>query len=148
MNAQRFFEDVEVGAVVPPLVNTPTAVTLFRFSAVTWNAHRIHYDREYAQTEGHPGVLVQAHMHGAWLTRMLTDWMGPRGRLLSIEWKNRRRAMPSDVLTCTGAVTGKLREGGTGKLHLDITETNQNGEVCASGKAQVALPLREGASVP
>lgn len=32
---------------------------LFRFSALTYNAHRIHYDRDYArQAEGYPGLLV------------------------------------------------------------------------------------------
>ena len=32
---------------------------LFRFSALTYNAHRIHYDREYAtQVEGYPGLLI------------------------------------------------------------------------------------------
>jgi 3-methylfumaryl-CoA hydratase len=33
-------------------------VLLFRFSALTYNAHRIHYDREYARTEGYPGLVV------------------------------------------------------------------------------------------
>jgi 3-methylfumaryl-CoA hydratase len=33
-------------------------VLLFRFSALTYNAHRIHYDREYAGTEGYPGLVV------------------------------------------------------------------------------------------
>jgi 3-methylfumaryl-CoA hydratase len=32
---------------------------LFRFSALTYNAHRIHYDRDYArQVEGYPGLVV------------------------------------------------------------------------------------------
>ena len=31
---------------------------LFRFSALTYNAHRIHYDRDYARAEGYPGLLV------------------------------------------------------------------------------------------
>jgi 3-methylfumaryl-CoA hydratase len=32
---------------------------LFRFSALTYNAHRIHYDRDYAtQVEGYPGLLI------------------------------------------------------------------------------------------
>jgi 3-methylfumaryl-CoA hydratase len=36
---------------------TPTL--LFRFSALTYNAHRIHYDRGYARTvEGYPGLLT------------------------------------------------------------------------------------------
>jgi 3-methylfumaryl-CoA hydratase len=32
---------------------------LFRFSALTYNAHRIHYDRDYARhVEGYPGLLI------------------------------------------------------------------------------------------
>jgi len=37
----------------------PSPSFLFRFSALTYNAHRIHYDREYARDiEGYPGLLV------------------------------------------------------------------------------------------
>lgn len=37
----------------------PSSVDLFRFSAVTMNAHRIHYDREYAtKQEGYPGLVI------------------------------------------------------------------------------------------
>lgn len=38
----------------------PTEVALFRFSALTYNAHRIHYDRAYAEAEGYPDLLVHA----------------------------------------------------------------------------------------
>lgn len=38
---------------------TPDSRLLFRFSALTFNAHRIHYDREYARNEeGYPGLVV------------------------------------------------------------------------------------------
>jgi 3-methylfumaryl-CoA hydratase len=38
---------------------TPDPVSLFRFSAATFNSHRIHYDRAYAQgVEGYPGLVV------------------------------------------------------------------------------------------
>lgn len=38
-------------------------VLLFRFSALTYNAHRIHYDRDYATgVEGYPGLLVHGPM--------------------------------------------------------------------------------------
>jgi 3-methylfumaryl-CoA hydratase len=38
----------------------PDAVTLFRFSALTFNAHRIHYDRDYAvMVEGYRELVVQ-----------------------------------------------------------------------------------------
>ncbi len=43
-------------------------VTLFRFSALTFNGHRIHYDRAYATgVEGYPGVVV----HGPLLALLL-----------------------------------------------------------------------------
>ncbi len=54
---------------------------LFRFSALTFNAHRIHYDRDYAtRTEGYPGLVV----HGP-LTAMLLAMLAERaaGRTLS-----------------------------------------------------------------
>lgn len=46
------------------------AVTLFRFSALTFNAHRIHYDLAYATgEEGYPGLVV----HGPLLALLLLD---------------------------------------------------------------------------
>ncbi|SHI14998.1 FAS1-like dehydratase domain-containing protein [Pollutimonas bauzanensis] len=37
----------------------PSSVMLFRYSAVTFNGHRIHYDEPYVtQTEGYPGLVV------------------------------------------------------------------------------------------
>ncbi|TKA95587.1 acyl-CoA dehydrogenase [Cereibacter changlensis] len=41
----------------------PDEVMLFRYSAVTFNAHRIHYDQPYATAvEGYPGVIVQGQL--------------------------------------------------------------------------------------
>lgn len=49
---------------------TPDARLLFRFSALTFNAHRIHYDRPYAQDEeGYPGLVV----HGPLTAMLLAD---------------------------------------------------------------------------
>ena len=36
----------------------PDETLLFRYSAITDNPHRIHYDLAYAQSEGYPGLLV------------------------------------------------------------------------------------------
>ena len=41
----------------------PTAVLLFRYSAVTFNSHRFHYDHPYVtETEGYPGLVVHGPM--------------------------------------------------------------------------------------
>jgi 3-methylfumaryl-CoA hydratase len=48
----------------------PTPVLLFRFSALTMNSHRIHYDLPYVtQEEGYPGLLV----HGPLIHTLLVD---------------------------------------------------------------------------
>jgi 3-methylfumaryl-CoA hydratase len=48
----------------------PDPVQLFRFSALTFNAHRIHYDRDYArQVEGYEGLVVQ----GPFIATLLMD---------------------------------------------------------------------------
>src|SRR5262249_25161848 len=52
-------------AVEPPPTPTwaraliPDAVMVFRYSAITFNAHRIHYDADYTrEVEGHPALVV------------------------------------------------------------------------------------------
>jgi len=48
----------------------PDDVLLFRYSALTFNSHRIHYDRRYVtEVEGYPGLVV----HGPLLATLLVD---------------------------------------------------------------------------
>jgi 3-methylfumaryl-CoA hydratase len=49
---------------------TADAVMLFRYSALTFNGHRIHYDRKYVtEVEGYPGLVV----HGPLIATLLVD---------------------------------------------------------------------------
>jgi len=69
------------GETAPPPVAAPTTadwhrevvpddVLLFRYSALTFNGHRIHYDRQYVTTvEGYPGLVV----HGPLIATLLVD---------------------------------------------------------------------------
>jgi 3-methylfumaryl-CoA hydratase len=50
-------------------------VVLFRFSALTYNAHRIHYDLAYAEHEGYPGLVV----HGPLQALMMGELMRRSG---------------------------------------------------------------------
>src|SRR4029077_6645279 len=48
----------------------PEETLLFRYSALTFNGHRIHYDRRYAtEMEGYPGLVV----HGPLIATLLLD---------------------------------------------------------------------------
>jgi 3-methylfumaryl-CoA hydratase len=60
----------------------PDALLLFRYSALTFNGHRIHYDRPHAtEIEGYPGLVV----HGPLIATLLVDLL--------------RRNLPDSVLT-------------------------------------------------
>ena len=59
-------------SATPPIARTVTAdpVQLFRYSALTFNAHRIHYDMPYTRdVEGYPGLVV----HGPFIATLLMD---------------------------------------------------------------------------
>ena len=68
----------------------PDDVLLFRYSALTFNSHRIHYDRRYAtEVEGYPGLVV----HGPLLATLLTDLLRRHGigeTLSRFEFRARR----------------------------------------------------------
>ena len=53
----------------------PDDVLLFRYSALTFNGHRIHYDRRYVtEVEGYPGLIV----HGPLIATLLLDLLRHR----------------------------------------------------------------------
>jgi 3-methylfumaryl-CoA hydratase len=66
---------------------TPDPVLLFRYSALTFNGHRIHYDRSYVtDVEGYPGLVV----HGPLIATLLLDLLRremPHADLSRFEFK-------------------------------------------------------------
>jgi acyl dehydratase len=140
---QRTYSDVHVGDELPESMHVPSEVQLFRYSAITWNSHRIHFDAPYAATEGYPGVLVHSHLHGAFLASLCTDWMGSLGRLLEIDVSVRRFAIAGDTLRCRGQIVEKLPpDGANGVVRLELQEVKDGSDPsCATATAMVSLPL-------
>ena len=56
---------------------TPSPTLLFRYSALTFNGHRIHYDTPYAtMTEGYPGLVVHGPLQATMLCHLAADLEG------------------------------------------------------------------------
>jgi hydroxyacyl-ACP dehydratase HTD2-like protein with hotdog domain len=139
---QVFYDDVGVGEQIPALRVTVDETQLFFFSAATYNGHRIHYDKDWAQAEGYDDVLVQGPLQAALLARAIGDWIGGRGRLVSFAVQNRATAFPGQELTFGGVVTGKrLTDEGAGLVDLDIAGRRDD-SVLMPGTATVELPRR------
>lgn len=86
---------------------TPGAVTLFRYSALTFNGHRIHYDADYTRTvEGYPGLVV----HGPLQATLLLDHFlrrRPQARIASFEFRARAPAFADRPLRLGGSGEGR-----------------------------------------
>ena len=82
-------------------------VMLFRFSALTFNGHRIHYDRSYVtQTEGYPGLVV----HGPLIATLLVDlWrhQHPQATLTHFAFKALRPTFDIHRFAVCGQATGQ-----------------------------------------
>ncbi|NNU79542.1 acyl-CoA dehydrogenase [Halovulum dunhuangense] len=59
---------------------TPSMPLLFRYSALTFNGHRIHYDLDYCRdVEGYPGCIVHGPLIATLLMGLASEMAGPRG---------------------------------------------------------------------
>jgi hydroxyacyl-ACP dehydratase HTD2-like protein with hotdog domain len=137
MSAQRLLGDVSAGDALDPANRNASRAQLFLYSAATHNPHRIHYDRDYALVEGHPDIIVHGPLQGAWLSQYVTDWAGPRGRMLTLTWQNRRSALPEQDYVFRGVV--RSVEGDV--VGLEVWCEDGDGTVLMPGTATVRLPV-------
>jgi 3-methylfumaryl-CoA hydratase len=104
----------------------PDAVLLFRYSALTFNSHRIHFDLDYVtKVEGYPGLVV----HGPMIATLLLDGLRrvhPDRRVTGFAF----RAVAPTFHTDDFAVCGRLEAGDSkarlwaekaGRLTMDAT---------------------------
>jgi len=103
-------------------------VLLFRYSALTFNCHRIHYDRPYAvEVEGYPGLLV----HGPLLATLLMDHLSralPEAQVRTFEFRAVRPLFDAQLFRLGAQPDGPGRirlwaESAGGALSMDALAT-------------------------
>jgi len=107
----------------------PSPVLLFRYSALRFNSHRIHYDRKYVmEEEAAPGLIVQSSLLGQLLLELARSEM-PKRRIAAITRANRQVVYDTGPITLCGAPSadGKsaklwvLDQAGAPALHGEVT---------------------------
>jgi hydroxyacyl-ACP dehydratase HTD2-like protein with hotdog domain len=130
--------DIKVGERLPEREFKPDNAQLFLYNAALWNAHRIHFDYPYAtEVEGYPGLVIAGPLMGDWLTQCVIDWLGDDGKLVSIEYSNRKAAFIGEVLRTGGSVVSLDSE--TGEVQLELFVKNEANEVITPGTAVVSF---------
>ncbi len=116
-----FLEEARNGSRIPPPGQAapeggvwhrtihPTNTMLFRFSALTFNAHRIHYDTPYATgPEGYPGLLVHGPLTATWLLELARD-NNPGARITGFDMRARAPLFAGRAFR----LMGRPRDGGS-----------------------------------
>ncbi|EPL08817.1 MaoC family dehydratase N-terminal domain-containing protein [Pseudomonas sp. CF161] len=84
----------------------PTPTLLFRYSAVTFNGHRIHYDWPYVtETEGYPGLVVHGPLIATLSLRAFTRAQ-PNARLQRFTFRGVRPLIAPQTFQVGGCLTG------------------------------------------
>jgi hydroxyacyl-ACP dehydratase HTD2-like protein with hotdog domain len=129
------------GAAVRPADPAPSAppgawisqvhghpVLLFRYSALTGNGHRIHYDADYVrEVEGYPGLIVHGPLQATWLAELLRRHR-PDARLASFSFRGRRPAFHLHPLSLEG-----WEENGVIRLQT----RDHTGALCMTAEARL-----------
>lgn len=97
-----------------------------------------HVRADVASEMGMPGAYNNGTQTSSWLLHTVTNWMSDAGFVKEFDVRLRRPIIFNDTLWCDGVVTGVAENG---EVSIDVKGTNQLGEVCATAKVVVALPL-------
>lgn len=107
---------------------TPDEILLFRYSALTFTAHRIHYDWKYAtEKEGYPTILV----HGPLIATLLLDLLRterPGAAIRSFEFKAVRPMFAGRLMTLNGRQEGN---------EVSLWSQNETGALGMSAKVEL-----------
>lgn len=102
---------------------------LIRFSAMTWNSHRIHVDSDVARRQGFAGPVVHSTLHGMLLWRAAVAAMGGEAVPAEFGWRNVVPATAGERLQAVA--TPVAGEG----ARLELVEWAADGVVTARGTA-------------
>ena len=117
----------DIAATALRSVVTPDDILLFQYSALGFNTHRIHFDRDYAtRIEGHPDLVVNGGLATLLATEYLRTGLGRQLKTLSARhlaplYVNRPMTIVTADLTESGAALSLLDDDGIAAAELVVT---------------------------
>lgn len=142
MSQQLYYEDIAVGSEITPLVKQPTTRQLVMWAGASGDYNPIHYDKDFAQSRGLPGVIVHGQLVCSFLGQLMSDWMGEQGSLRKLTCSYKGMNYPGETITVKGKVIKKYVEDREHRVECNIWVENPKGEKTTSGIAIVIMPAR------
>jgi len=128
--AKVYFDDVNVGDELPPLVKGPIQ-----------QIQLTHQDDEFARAAGMGGVFAHGMLSMGFVGQAVTDWSGA-GTVRKLNVRFAAIVRLKDVVTCRGRVVGKSSKDDVNLVELEVWAENQRAEKVVTGRATVVLPSR------
>jgi 3-methylfumaryl-CoA hydratase len=112
---------------------TPTSTMLFRYSALTFNGHRIHYDADYCRnTEGYQNLVIHGPLNASMLAGFADEISGTQ--LGTFSYQGLSPAIQGTSITIHAALQEQT---------IALCATLDNGTVCMKAEAGLQLKYAE-----
>jgi acyl dehydratase len=135
------FADVEVGTEIPAREFPLQRADLVRYAGASGDLNVIHWNERVAKSVGLPNVIAHGMLTMATAGRVVTDWVGDPGRVVSYGVRFSRPVVVEDddrgaTLTVSGTVEEKNDDG---TVVIGLTATVGGDKVLMGAKAVVRL---------
>lgn len=133
--------DVQVGTELPPQTFTITRVDLVRYAGASGDFNVIHWNERVATAVGLPDVIAHGMLTMALAGRVVTDWLGDPGALVSYGVRfTRPVVVPDDDAGATVAVTASVTAiDDDGTARIAVVATFDGATVLGKSQAVVRL---------
>ncbi|MGR9093038.1 MAG: MaoC family dehydratase [Gammaproteobacteria bacterium] len=133
------YAEINVDDEIPALAMPPlTRQTLAIYCGASGDHNPIHVDIDFARESGLDDVIAHGMLVMAYMGRMLTNWV-PQGAIRSFETRFQAMTRIGDAITVRGRIAEKFEDAGTPYVRVEVSATDQQGEIKTAGGAVIAL---------
>ena len=133
-----------IGDEIPSLSKTMTqeAINLFEKSGGKTGPSQFTDEATARETLGTRGTVASGRMSLTFASELLRRYFGADlyNRTGTVDLRFLRPVRPGDTVTFSGKVTGISREANGGRVSVEVTATNQKGDVTAAGSGACIVP--------
>jgi acyl dehydratase len=139
------YDDVEVGTQLPAQTFPITRLDLVRYCGASGDFNVIHWNERIARAVGLPDVIAHGMLTMAVAVRVVTDWAGDPGAVVSYGVRfSRPVVVPDDDRGALLRVSGRVEDKSDGRVTVGLTasvgEGDDEAKVLTHAKAVVRLP--------
>lgn len=140
--------EVNQGDQLPEMAITVTEKMIIMGAVTSRDWQPIHHSPKWAvEKAGLPDIIMNNYTQAGWISRFITDWCGPHGRLGRLSFNMRRPICPNDIAVFKGLITSVTDTGEVRWVDIEI-RIDVGEQTHTTGSVRVALPATMDAPSP